>query len=735
MADHRLIVVLGMHRSGTSAITRGLQALNVELGGELMPAVVNNNDKGFFEDVEVNKLNVELLNALDSEWDAFSVIPAKVFEEARFAEWKARAVPLIQSKLGERPFGLKDPRITRLLPFWQAVFDGAGAAVSYVIAIRNPMSIVKSLKTRDGFDQEKSYYLWLGHVLPAILQTQGCQRVAVNFDTLMSDPSGQLARIARFLDLPFEAHSVGVQEYSREFLDATLRHAEFGIDDLRKDRAVPADVVCAYELLVRLASDEIQVDALEIEQLFTALTAKWNSFSSAFDYMTRSDRRLVERDRQIAVLAGQLAGLKDHVAGLNSHIAGLVAERQNLLNSISWRMTKPLRVLYSLAPASFRGLTSWTNRVRERVARVQHPPAQCRPYQVRQIGVPAAHRPRVVHALANFYVGGSSRLVVDLVERLGHQYEQEVVTKVQPNPPGYVGVPVHECGLPDAKEATDCIFRYLNEFKPSIVHVHYWGESDRLWYQAVMHAAEKMGCQIVENVNTPVIPYWSEAIARYVYVSEYVLDTFGQRNEKSLTIYPGSDLSLFTRSDGAEAPDDCIGMVYRLEDDKLTEQSIEVFIKVVKRRPNVRVLIVGGGRYLAPYKRSVESHGVMKAFRFTDYVPYEELPSLYQDMSLFVAPVWKESFGHVSVLAMNYGIPVVGYNVGALAEITGHPELLALPGDSDRLAEIIVALLQDREKRQALGRENQKRAQAHFSVEAMIARYSELYESVLGQQR
>ena len=55
-----IIVVLGMHRSGTSAITRGLMVLGVELGDHLMPPAPNNNDKGFFEDIDVNAINVEL---------------------------------------------------------------------------------------------------------------------------------------------------------------------------------------------------------------------------------------------------------------------------------------------------------------------------------------------------------------------------------------------------------------------------------------------------------------------------------------------------------------------------------------------------------------------------------------------------------------------------------------------------------------------------------------------------
>jgi hypothetical protein len=63
-SDKRLVVVLGMHRSGTSAITRALEVLGVNVGTNLLPPVDGDNAKGFFEDVEINSLNVEILRAL-----------------------------------------------------------------------------------------------------------------------------------------------------------------------------------------------------------------------------------------------------------------------------------------------------------------------------------------------------------------------------------------------------------------------------------------------------------------------------------------------------------------------------------------------------------------------------------------------------------------------------------------------------------------------------------------------
>ena len=70
----RLIVVLGMHRSGTSTMTRALQVMGVELGSRLMPAVEGVNDTGFWEDLDLNELNIEMLGALNREWHSLAPV-------------------------------------------------------------------------------------------------------------------------------------------------------------------------------------------------------------------------------------------------------------------------------------------------------------------------------------------------------------------------------------------------------------------------------------------------------------------------------------------------------------------------------------------------------------------------------------------------------------------------------------------------------------------------------------
>jgi glycosyltransferase involved in cell wall biosynthesis len=75
-------------------------------------------------------------------------------------------------------------------------------------------------------------------------------------------------------------------------------------------------------------------------------------------------------------------------------------------------------------------------------------------------------------------------------------------------------------------------------------------------------------------------------------------------------------------------------------------------------------------------------------------------------------------------------VPVVGYAVGAIPEIVDDPELVAPAGDSEALASLMVALLEDRPRRLNIGERHAERASKIFSVEGMINHYRSLYEEI-----
>jgi glycosyltransferase involved in cell wall biosynthesis len=158
---------------------------------------------------------------------------------------------------------------------------------------------------------------------------------------------------------------------------------------------------------------------------------------------------------------------------------------------------------------------------------------------------------------------------------------------------------------------------------------------------------------------------------------------------------------------------------------------MDPFIEANRLRPRTRALIVGGGVRLDDYRNRVAAGGLEHAFTFTGYVPYDALPALYREMTVFVAPVHRESFGQVTPFAMGMGLPVVGYDVGAIPEIIGDRSLVAPPADSTRLAKLAVGLLDDPARRATLGAANRARAERLFSVEAMIASYEALYAELV----
>ncbi|WGT34102.1 glycosyltransferase [Pseudomonas atacamensis] len=497
------------------------------------------------------------------------------------------------------------------------------------------------------------------------------------------------------------------------------------------------------------------------QQFNTALSEKEQSLSLALAAAEANEQTIASLYQQLehttASLNQQLEQKNAIVQLLNAEVAHREQRLQTIGRSRLFRLSqafaaqpndlkKYLRIAYTLAslvtPAPARRLLSPTVSAVKKSLRGQPPAIVSNTdatadisedtYIVKQPASVNAVRPRVLHVIANFMTGGSSRLVVDIYEYLGDRFEQSILTSHAPTPAAYSGITIKEIKL----SADEMPFvEYLQALQPEVIHMHYWGDCDEPWYDQTMRAAQQLGIPVIQNINTPVAPYLSPVIKRYVYVSDYVRNVFGQAEAPNATVYPGSDFSMFKADAPNQTATDTIGMVYRLEMDKLNADSITPFIKAVQKRPQTRVLIVGGGSLMETFKEAVNSAGVSDNFEFTGYVAYSQLPDLYRRMKLFVAPVWKESFGQVSPFAMRMHVPVVGYDIGAIGEIVDDSSLLAPYGDADKLSDIIVDLLNDSARRTYIADRHSERAEAHFSIQAMIENYDQIYAETLAETK
>ncbi len=263
-AKKNVLVILGMARSGTSAIARGVKALGVDLGEKLTPSSERWNPKGFFEDTDiVYKINRGVLYALDHPWMSVDLVDELNKKTGSLNDLKESAVALLKQRMANSQYwGFKDPRTAKLLPFWQEVFKTLNVQDSYIIALRNPLASALSYQSLSGCDLEEALLLWLMHLVPAINDTQGKNRVVVSYEMMLQDPQLQLSRIKLGLDLPDLTDSAEIDAYANEFLDKKLRHFEANLEELKKHSAVSVAPLCVkvYSLLLRLAKDEIKFD-------------------------------------------------------------------------------------------------------------------------------------------------------------------------------------------------------------------------------------------------------------------------------------------------------------------------------------------------------------------------------------------------------------------------------------------------------------------------------------------
>lgn len=253
----RLFIVLGMHRSGTSALTRALKVFDIELGNNHIPAEPGVNAKGFWEDRDVYSLNVDMLRALAIRWDHTTPIRASDIQYLCLKSFFPRAQALLAARMDRHDrFGIKDPRLSRLLPFWQQVFASLDIQPHYLIALRHPASVAQSLAVRNRFSKEKSLALWLEYTIAALRHTRDSSRLIVDYDRVLHSPTSELRRIGQHWNLCLNDSEL--RHYSKDFLDHSLRH-HLGSDQLRTFMEI-GPLYKIFSVLQKAAADQVDID-------------------------------------------------------------------------------------------------------------------------------------------------------------------------------------------------------------------------------------------------------------------------------------------------------------------------------------------------------------------------------------------------------------------------------------------------------------------------------------------
>lgn len=282
--NSRAVLVVGMHRSGTSTIARGLCALSVDLGDnffDLQP----DNPTGYWEDKTIVELSQRVLEELRLKWDDTTPIEVERFRRYRIRLLGLKAVHYLRGAFGSTPlWGFKDPRAIRLLPFWRAVMRDVPVDDSYVVAIRHPRSVAASLFSRQDIKEEKAQRLWLVHTVPFLHELRDKPFVVVDYDLLTTEPRAQLERIARKLGLPpvDERISREIDGFANDFLDSNLRHTVFSPEDFDTATDLGCLTQTAYQALYDLATDRFQAPPASFWPAWDGIAQQLRAVSQTF---------------------------------------------------------------------------------------------------------------------------------------------------------------------------------------------------------------------------------------------------------------------------------------------------------------------------------------------------------------------------------------------------------------------------------------------------------------------
>lgn len=273
------LIVLGMHRSGTSALGGVLTKLGAQAPKSLMPPTPD-NPRGYWESTEIMKFHDSVLESAGTCWNDWDRFNEYWVESPTAIEFMDRLPSLIEDEYGKAGlFLVKDPRMCRLLPAWLQVLGAAGITLKIVVPIRHPLEVANSLATRDHITRLRSQLIWLRHILDAESSSRGLTRTFIRYSDLLIDWRSQVRKISAELDIKWPRWSSAVESEIETYLSSGLRHHAAPEDALPQSSAIGRWVGRAYCALEALCDGGEQVDACreldEVRREFDSTSATY----------------------------------------------------------------------------------------------------------------------------------------------------------------------------------------------------------------------------------------------------------------------------------------------------------------------------------------------------------------------------------------------------------------------------------------------------------------------------
>jgi hypothetical protein len=253
-----IVLVLGMHRSGTSLCSHILSALGVDMADEIGADAMN--ARGHWERWEIVEFHDRILSLFNRDYFGhFHDFPLPVawWADPRVAEIRRQITAFLEARMRDGYFGFKDPRTVRLMPVWHQIFNALKLAPRIVLCLRNPAQVARSLHARNGLDPANGEYRWLVHMSDFFRYASNFDYCTVEYEEWFDNPAATIEKLQKFIDLPWQQSEADLSLVLSGIIDPTARH-----DDTTHREASQPLVRTLYKLAGQAGQDAAARDQI-----------------------------------------------------------------------------------------------------------------------------------------------------------------------------------------------------------------------------------------------------------------------------------------------------------------------------------------------------------------------------------------------------------------------------------------------------------------------------------------
>ena len=326
-----VVLICGMHRSGTSMVARLLHQCGVYLGEDkdLIPPA-EDNPEGFWEHAGFRQINEEILKTFGGNWDMPPVFKDN-WENSSYLNFiRPQVSDLINQFSKINIWGWKDPRNSLTLPYWKSLFP----ELKIVICLRNPHDVYRSLERRGYSSSVFSYNLWLSYYQKLLAAADPGTFVVTHFESYFNDPRSEIQRVLNFIGVECPKEVV---DDACSTISSGLRNNHSSISDLLATNP-PDEVLKNYKDLCYKAG----------HIYYLSLSDKEREALNGMD--TDGDMTIEDYQNFVSLLKdevlqkeSQIRNLKDLTKMSNSEIERLQSELRSVYSSRSWKLIQKMQ--------------------------------------------------------------------------------------------------------------------------------------------------------------------------------------------------------------------------------------------------------------------------------------------------------------------------------------------------------------------------------------------------------